>query len=169
MLKTCPICGTPFIGQSNTKYCSDECRKTGQELKRKAWEKRTNYNDRMRIKAQEKRAAQREEEQAEQDRKRKEQAEQAEAELAKKRELRQKQLDEDAARGDYFAMMRIAFNNGDKIRFWEAFKQREIEAAERRGEISKTTVNYIPVCEDDFVDRVIASIKYAKKIIIFRA
>ncbi len=39
-LKKCVICSTAFGSRrSNARYCSEDCRKEGQQMQRKSWEK----------------------------------------------------------------------------------------------------------------------------------
>lgn len=154
--KICPICGTEFTPKSNNaKYCSDKCRKTGRKVSRKNWELKTDYREKQKERSAEYRQEKREQEQ-----------EKEKNQKAKKTAARTKTKKKPAKSKRPVEKMSAALGKGGNTGFeyWNAFKEYDIELAEKAGKASTTEVNGISVYNGDFENLVIESIKDNKSI-----
>lgn len=88
------------------------------------------------------------------------------AETKARNELREQnklvELAERAKQGDPLARMKTAEPNS--LEYWQAYKDYEIEQSQQFKEERIRLVNGISVLEDDFAERVIATIAEEKKI-----
>lgn len=143
-----------------SKYCSDACRKVGKRQIRKQWEARTGYTQKEREKNAQRRstaAAKRREDAAEQ--------ETAQAQARKRAADRAKSaMAQRAASGDPVARMLQAKVSGDWREYWTAFKEYEIQYAEKNGKKSTRSVNGISIHEPDFVELVLVATARDQKI-----
>ena len=143
-----------------SKYCSDACRKVGLRQIRKQWEARTGYTEKEREKNAQRRAAaaaKRREDAAEREtvqaQARKRSADQAKADKARR-----------AASGDPVARMLQSKVSGDWREYWTAFKEYEIQYAEKNGKKSTRSVNGISIHDPDFVGLVLVATARDQKI-----
>ena len=160
-LTTCVICGREFEGRNGAKYCSEPCKIEGRKRARRDWIDRTGFNEK-------KREAMRLYRQGitkEQEKQAKKKAAAHNRYLRRKAKLAkaaaEKELLERAASGDPWARMDVARNNQDRLEYWKAFRDYELQIAEDLDYASRNevyVVNNIPVTDPDFAELVIESI-----------
>ena len=152
MIKTCLICNNEFeTVYSNKKYCSIECSK---KATREA--DRLRKRDKRNIIRQQKSA-----EELELSKQRRNEFDKIAQEKAKEREANFKRRLE---QGDPLARMRVAKQTSAE--YWEAYKEYIIQFDKECGKETKTTVNYIYLLDDNFVEKVVESIKELNYILV---
>lgn len=156
-IKTCVVCNNEFFTRhGGALYCCEACAKKGKTIRRKQWERRTNYVAKQREAARKRRQADAELLQrttSEAQRKTR-----AEAEEDKRLFLlRQKEdLKRRADQGDPLARMNIAAMYSAE--YWEAYRDYLYQfSAELGAKEPKTIVNGIPITDPDFVSKVLES------------
>jgi len=159
MIMICPVCGKEFEGKGRKRFCSPVCQMKGSRQTRKEWEQKTGYLEKLR----ESRRIQRAEEseakrnEAEKARKKHHRAEKQRDRRAETRE--QKARQKRAEKGDYYALMDIAQEDGDMLSYWKYYKLEELAFCKSMGKDSTRKVNGIPVQDEDFEIKVIETIK----------
>lgn len=163
MILNCVVCNQSYeTNFPNKKYCSDICAKRGRINKRKQWEKDTNYNEKQRLDKLVKRQQEKEvrtAEETERLRLKKEEIDHKNAERIKNEKV---ELEEKAKNGDPIARMNLAKPNSKE--YWEAYKQSEIDYYNKWNTKSISVINEISVFDDDFVAKVLESIKVEGRI-----
>lgn len=163
MILNCAVCNQSYETIfPNKKYCSDICAKRGRINKRKQWEKDTNYNEKQRIDKLVKRQQEKEvrtAEETERLRLKKEEIDHKNAERIKNEKV---ELEIKAKNGNPVARMNLAKPNSKE--YWEAYQESEIDYYNKWNTKSIRVINEISVFDDDFVAKVLESIKVEGRI-----
>lgn len=143
IIKKCPICNNEVTNTRN-KYCSVSCRNES-------------VKERDRLRKREERKAEREIIKREASETHKKKLEQQRQEAEKRQEASRIKLKERAEQGDNLAIMHLAEPNS--YEYWEAYRDYELEV---RAEYTNPRIRYvndISIFDDNFAEKVVASIK----------
>lgn len=155
----CQLCGENFTTDApNRRYC-EECRDTGAKKTRKEWEIKNNYREKQMLSARKRRSEARKKQAQIIDSYQKLEDEKRVAEHNKLLKQKENEFKKRVKSGDALANMTQALQHGRTAEYWKYYKQYELQYAESKGEVSRCLVNGISIYEDDFENKVVASIE----------
>ena len=158
--KQCQICGKTFNADRGAKYCSIECSKEGEKLRRIEWlKKNPEYLDKKRQWNRDYRTR-KSDDKIERNQAEKQQAsDEFRAELEAIRKKRQIETEQAALEGDIDALMEIAFDADDMETYYTLYKQSILDNDERfnvKNRYGAHFVGQFDVYDPDFVEMVVA-------------
>lgn len=157
MRRTCKICGKEFDANSpKSCYCSDECRRKGEKLVRKAWEMKVGWKekDAARHRAKTAAACKARIEKNEQER------EKIRQDFTKKQKELDAAFESKCQAGDKSALTLKALQEGGNrsTEYWKCYAKKIIEYYENIGKTCSVTVNSISVYDECFPELVLQSL-----------
>ncbi len=158
----CAICGKEFERISNrSKYCGKKCAEIGRMKSRREWIDKTDYNEKQRIRAQKIRE-EREAAAGEAERIAREAREQLrEGKVEEMKRAEEERFAESLKNREPWARMKQALKEGgmNNSEYWEAWKADQVQYCAKFGRKCTSSVNEIPVTEEDFGNKVVQSMK----------